>query len=1013
MGEAPLLRLTLIRLDEAEYQLVWTFHHALLDGRSLLLVLKEAFAFYESFRVGQDLELPLPRPYRDYIEWLQSQDPSRGETYWRQQFKGFIAPTPLVVEKASNSQANVTDFHHQSIFLGEATSTALKKLARDNGLTLHTLLQGAWALLLYRYSGEEDVVYGVVRACRKSSIEGADEIVGLFINTLPLRVRVTPEALLLDWLKEVRAQWFGMRDYEHTPLVQIQKWSAVPSGKPLFESILVFESHELSYKQLTDLGGNWARRSFRHYEQTGYPITVLVFAGVQLCLQIEFDRNRFDPLAIARMLNHLKTLLEGMLAGSKQRLRDLPILTQEERHQLTVEWNDTRADYPKDLLLHQLFEAQVERAPEAVALAGPSLARGSASQARLSYAELNRRANQLAQHLQTLGVGSEVLVAVCMERTVETVIGVLAILKAGGAYVPLDPAYPPDRTAFILEETQAAVVLTQLSLAAFFPRHQAHVVCVDDPNLQTEIQRLPSHNPQFLSNHPHPSNLAYVIFTSGSTGRPKGVAIEHHSAVTLLHWAREVFTPEVLAGVLASTSICFDLSVFELFATLSWGGKVIMAENALQLPSLPEANEVTLINTVPSAMTELLRLNAVPPSVRVVNLAGEPLHQSLVNQIYQLPTIHKVHDLYGPSETTTYSTFALRRRDGVATIGRPIANTQVYLLNAHQQLAPLGVPGELYIGGDGLARGYLRRPEMTAERFIPNPFSTVSGSRLYKTGDLARYLPDGNLEYLGRLDHQVKIRGFRIELGEIETVLRQHPAVGQAAVIAREDTPVGKRLIAYVVLNPDYQSDASEGESQSEHLGGRQAISDQTHQEMVEVDDRRLNIFVRNLVPQLRGLLEKKLPAYMVPSAFMLLEKFPLTPNGKLDRMALPSPGESSVDLETAWAPPDNEAEQVIARVWEELLGVSRVGRDNNFFDLGGHSLLLMRIRNKLEQAFARQLPVVELFRHPTVRSLAKYLTDHEAEATTLARNREQIARHKESAQRRLQRRKQIAVEEG
>jgi amino acid adenylation domain-containing protein len=471
-------------------------------------------------------------------------------------------------------------------------------------------------------------------------------------------------------------------------------------------------------------------------------------------------------------------------------------MSEGQREQLLVEWNDTRAEYPREQCLHELFGEQAARTPEAVAVVW--------GEQRLSYQELDRRSRALAQQLRRLGVGPEVPVGVCLERSAGLVVGLLAILQAGGAYVPLDPAYPRERLAFMLEDSRAGVLLTQSSLREQLPVEVPHlqVVCLDasEPEAQCAVEQSP---PVVRPNH-----LAYVIYTSGSTGKPKGVAIEHRSAVALVHWARGVYPAEELAGVLASTSICFDLSVFELFVPLSWGGTVILAENALALPTLAGREQVRLINTVPSAIAQLLRVNGIPRSVRTVNLAGEALSPRLVQQLYAVPTIQKVYDLYGPSEDTTYSTCALRSAAGPATIGRPIANTQVYILDGQLEPVPVGVAGELWLGGEGLARGYLHRPELTAGKFIRHPFSADPAARLYRTGDLARYRGDGNIEFLGRMDHQVKVRGYRIELGEIESVLGEHPAVQAAAAVVREEQPGDPRLVAYVVARQENPRDA-------------------------------------------------------------------------------------------------------------------------------------------------------------------------------------------------------------
>lgn len=927
LSKAPLMRLTLFQVGEADCQFIWTFHHALLDGRSFPLVLKEVFAFYEACCQGQDLQLGQSRPYRDYIEWLQQQDVSKAEAFWRQALKDFTTPTPLVIGKTvARSPDDEGDYSVQQIQLPKSLTSDLKSLTQRHQLTLNTLVQGAWALLLGRYSGEEDVAFGATRACRWSALEGVgtESMVGLFINTLPVRVHMPPEMPALTCLKELRMQSLAVREYEHTPLVKIQEWSDIPRGVPLFESILVFENYPLN-SALQAQGGNWVNREFRLIEQTNYPLTLLGYGGTSLLLRLRYDRRRLADATISRMLGHLQTLLQGFVVNPGQRLSDVPLLTEAERHQLLVEWNNLKAagnartDYPRDRCIHQLFEVQVARTPEAVAVVFEDQ--------QLTYQELNRRANQLAHHLRALGVGPEMLVGICVERSLEMVIGLLGILKAGGAYVPLDPTYPRERLTFMMEDAQVSVLLTQRQLVESLPTLGPQIVCLD-----SDWETIAQQTAENLANVVRADNLAYVLFTSGSTGLPKGVAVEHHSSVAMLAWARQIFMPDDLTGVLASTSICFDLSVFELFVPLSWGGKVILAENALHLPVLPAARQVTLINTVPSAMAELLRVGDIPPSVRVVNLAGEPLRTELVQQVYQRSRAQRVFDLYGPSEDTTYSTFALRSSDGPATIGRPIANTQIYLLNTHLDPVPIDVPGELYIGGAGLARGYLNRPELTAERFVPNPFSNKPGARLYKTGDLARYLTDGNIEFLRRIDHQVKIRGFRIELGEIEAVLGQHPTVQETVVVAREDTPGDKRIVAYVVTDQEPSPSVSE----------------------------------------LRRFLQEKLPDYMLPSAFVMLEALPLTPNGKIDRRALPAPDTSRRELEEGFVPPRTPTEKTLADIWAEILGLEKVGVYDDFFKLGGHSLLATRVISRLREAFRVDLPLRSLFEAPTLTSLAE-----------------------------------------
>ncbi|PIG93070.1 amino acid adenylation domain-containing protein [Gloeocapsopsis sp. IPPAS B-1203] len=577
------------------------------------------------------------------------------------------------------------------------------------------------------------------------------------------------------------------------------------------------------------------------------------------------------------------------------------------------------------VLIHELVEIQVAKTPDAIAVIFQDQ--------QLTYRELNEKANQLAHYLKSLGVKPDVLVGVCVERSIEMIIALLGILKSGGAYVPLDPAYPKDRLAFTIEDTQIPILLTQQKLARSLPLHQGHSLYIDAD--WEKIAQQSENNP-FSGVESH--NLAYVIYTSGSTGKPKGVAIEHRNTVAFIDWAQEWFSAKQLQGVLASTSLCFDLSIFELFVTLSCGGTVILAQNALQLPDLPAAQKVTLINTVPSAIATLLRMKGIPASVETINLAGEPLQNSLVQQLYQLDHVHQVCNLYGPSEDTTYSTVALMQKGATETpsIGRPISNTQICLLDSQLKPVSDGMEGEIYIAGAGLARGYLNRPDLTDEKFIPNPFSNEPGSRLYKTGDLAIRLPDGNLKYLGRIDHQVKIRGFRIELGEIESVLVKHPKVSQIVVVAREVSTNDKRLVAYVVPN-----------STSEPI--------------------RQNLMIRDL----RDFLKLELPDFMIPAAFVFLEELPLTLNGKIDRRALPIPKWTCME-QGIYVAPRNSRETQLAELWSQLLGVDQPSIYDNFCELGGHSLLAIQLVHQVNEIFHIKLPLASFLEMPTIAGMAQ-----------------------------------------
>ena len=1175
LSEAPLMRVALFRNAEDEFQFVWTFHHAMLDGRSFSLVINEVFAFYAALISGRELQLASPRPFRDFIEWQAQQDFTKSEAFWREQLKGFRSPTPLIVDRpARNETDQPMEYGEASVRLSLTGTKALRELANRNGLGLGGVVQGAWALLLSRYSGEEDVVFGVTRAGRRSTIAGAESMMGIFINTPPMRARINPDAPVLDWLKELREQQNLIRQHEQTPLLEIQKCGELSAGAPLFESILVFDHLTLD-TALRSQGGDWELRHFRVIDQTNFPLTLFGFAEEELLLKIEFDQRRFESPVVTRMLGHLRALLEGIATHPNERISALSLVSAAEGRQLLKEWNETQVDYPRELCLHQLFEAQAARTPEVTALVFEAK--------QLTWRELDGRANELAAHLQKMGVGPEVLVGICVERSLDMVIGLLGILKAGGAYVPLDPVYPQDRLAHMIADSKMPVLVTQQRLLANLPPHNAKVICLDQlPAMEAGTLRHAS--------VPRSDNLAYVIYTSGSTGKPKGVMLTHRNVVNFFTGMDQVLGNDRTGTWLAVTSISFDISVLEIFWTLTRGFKVVIQgeedkavstlepspqpaggkmdfslfyfsgderqnpqdkyrlllegakfadehglaavwtperhfhafgglypnpaltsaaiaaitkriqiragsvvlplhnpirvaeewsvvdnlsqgrvglsfasgwhsndfvlapENyadrkklmfrqietvlklwrgeAINCPGVdgkevsvkilprpvrsavpvwitassspdtfrqagemganvltnllgqtvaevaqkiaiyrqawrehghgPGAGQVSLMlhtfldgdmqtvrEKVRGPFTEYLKTSVdlvqkassawsfaafnQPTGAAAQNLAPADLNnlspgdmqalldhaferyfessglfgtpqscRKLVNQLRRigvdeiaclidfgvevesvLASLHflaelnqqanqtgavikesysiaaqikrhgvthfqctpslarmllsdpasatalgslqeflvggealppalaaqlqktvggNIHNMYGPTETAIWSTTQLLAKEAEEiTIGRPLANTEIYLLDKYGQPAPVGLPGELLIGGEGVARGYFNRPELTAEKFIPHPFRPETGARLYRTGDLARYRADGCIEFLGRIDHQVKLRGHRIELGEIETALAAHPAVKESAVVALEDQGGDKRLVAYIV----------------------------------------------------------------------------------------------------------------------------------------------------------------------------------------------------------------------
>ncbi len=1338
LREAPLQRLAIIRTAETHFEVIWTFHHILLDGRSFPIALSEVFAIYDASLRGETAPRPAPRPYRDHVEHVARQELGDAAAFWRARLAGFQTATPL---PGSSTAGRATGRGERELALPAELTATLVRFAREQEVTLNTIVQGAFGLVLSRFSGEHDVVFGATRAGRATSVEGADAMIGLFINTLPVRVQIDPEQAVGAWLRALRESERAVRPHEQTPLVEVQGASALQAGASLFESLLVFD-HDLLDSQMRARGAGSEQRRFRLLERTNYPLTLYAYAESQLLLKLSYDTPRFDASDADRLLGQLAQLLEALARDAARPISALPRLSAADEQLLLRTWNDTATEYPRDACVHQLFEAQVARTPDAIAIVF--------GDAKLTYRELNERANRLAHHLRALDVGPDVRVGICAERSLDLMVGLLAIHKAGGAYVPLDPTYPKDRIAFMIEDADVPVLVTQAHLVAELPRHRARLVLLDAD--EQEFARLPAKNP---ISGVTPAHLAYVIYTSGSTGKPKGVMVEHRNVVNFMTGMDARVPSDGDDRVwLAVTSLSFDISVLELFWTLARGFRVVLHEDESRVaahtatvrfpdrpiqfslmyfasedgagadkyrlliegarfadahdfaavwmperhfhafgglfpnpavtgaalaaitqrvalragsvvmplhhparvaeewalvdnlsngrvgisfasgwqprdfvlkpeafadarrlmiegidqvrrlwrgeslpfpgpngqsfdvqtlprpiqPELPvwltsagsaetyrKAGEigayvlthllgqtvdelaeklrlyrdawkqaghageghVTLMlhtfvgddiesvrATVRKPMVEYLSsslgliknfattwtafkkgadgaavddldlddlspeemdglleysferyfetsalfgtpdrclamadrlkglgvdeiaclidfgvdanvvlehlgdLNRVRElaqprsavrveqvsvatqigrhgvthmqctptlasmllqgedagalaSLRVLLIGGEAFPASLAAQLAQISPAQIVN-MYGPTETTIWSsTHAVDGRDESIPIGRPIANTELYVLDTERRPLPLGVAGELYIGGDGVTRGYLNRPELTAERFVPDPFRKADGARLYRTGDLARWRPDGVMEFLGRIDHQVKIRGHRIELGEIESALTDHVGVREAVVIAREDIPGDVRLVGYVIP------------SESHALSFREAGA---------------------AAKELREQLRARLPEFMVPSHFVVLEAFPQTPNRKIDRKALPSPIAATPvqsATETAATQPNSEIEKSIVTVWREVLHIERVGIDDNFFDLGGHSLLAVKAHRRLSAVLPRKISITDLFRFPTVRALAEYVSEGETGASREQTQDRAELRQKALAQRR------------
>lgn len=916
LGRDLPFRGTLFQLGQGGSVLLLVVHRIVCDRVSLKEILREVHTRYEARPAGVPQNSIGSRQYRE-ITLDHFEDPV-GLSYWRQQLSGAPATLDLPTDRQRPALQTFSGAS-QKVLIEASAADRIRNLAHDSGATLFETILATYAVLLHRYSRQEDLVIGTRVSGR--SRPGFVGIVGPLQNFLALRIGVSGDMSFNQLLTRVHEVSEGASAHESVPFESVVRELHLDrdmSRHPVFQ--IGFSMLE---KGATDFElGSGVSIFEPETEREELDVSADVLdTGNHIEIRFGYSTDLFDPATINRMMSHFQCLLESAVNDPGVQISRLKMLSEIEKHQILLDWNDTEIPFPASDCLHQFFEEQVEKTPDARAVVHRDQS--------LSYRELNKRANCVAHYLRRHGVGPEALVGICVERSLQMIVGILGILKAGGAYVPLDPAYPRDRLAVILADAKPAIILTQAKLVEILPQDKGKIARLDaDWPL---IAQEPASNPV---RNVKPGNLDYVLFTSGSTGRPKGVALEHRSAVIFVHWAKQVFLQEEVAGTLLSTSICFDLSVFEIFVPLSMGGSVIIAENALELPNLTSRDDVTLINTVPSAIAALIRMGGVPRSVRVVNLAGEALLSSLARQIYQETSIRKLYNLYGPTEDTTYSTYTLVPREGSVTIGKPLRNTQAYILDERQQPVPIGVAGELYLAGDGLARGYYGRQDLTNERFVANPFARKAGARMYKTGDLARFRSDGEIEYLGRIDNQVKIRGFRIELGEIETVLSRDASVDSAVVVAREDDPGEKRLVAYVVPS---------GQSVS--------------------------------VAHLQEVLRQRLPEYMVPSAFVELKELPLTPNGKINRQVLPAP-EPVVVNGRGVTKANNELEAILVEIWQKVLGIRTVGIRDDFFDLGGHSLSAAHVLAEVERLTQRKLPLSALFRGGTIESLARLISE-------------------------------------
>ncbi|WP_269856944.1 non-ribosomal peptide synthase/polyketide synthase [Streptomyces sp. RPT161] len=954
LGTAPLMRLTLIRLPDARLKLLWTSHHLILDGWSLAQVLTEVCEEYAALIAGGEALTPVRRPFGDYVRWLADQDAEAVRAHWRDVLGGFATPTPLPFDRPLREVHRARSAGVHTAALSDTASGSLVRTARDAGLTLGTVVQGAWALLLARYSGEADVVFGTTVSGRPDDLPGVESMVGMFINTLPTRVRVDSHRTAAAWLRDLQDAQADARRFAAVSLAELTSLSEVPSSAALFHSIVAFENYPFDEALTAASGVRLMDVTSR--DATNYPLVLRAYQGERLGFDLAYDPELFDGATVRALLDRLCLLLTEIAAAPERPLRTLAWTTAEERRRMLVEWNGTEEGRPAETLV-DLFEAQAARFPDAIAV--------TCAGDHLDYAGLDARATRLAHRLAEYGAGPERYVALALPRSTDLVVAVLAALKTGAAYLPIDPRLPAERVAHLLRDAAPVALVTTTDFAAPAEDTPVPVLLLDDAAVRADLAARPGTGPVHC-HRPTPESPAYTIYTSGSTGHPKGVVVPHANVVRLFTRTRPWFRFDEHDVWTLFHSYAFDFSVWELWGALLHGGRlVVVPDDVARSPEdflrLLADERVTVLNQTPSAFYPLARADAEHPEVsarltlRTVVFGGEALDvERLADWYTRHPdTAPRLVNMYGITETTVHVTYAPLDRARAAAcaaspIGTGIPDLRIHVLDGALAPVPPGAVGEMYVAGEGLARGYLGRPGLTATRFVADPFGRP-GSRMYRTGDRARWRADGTLEYLGRADQQMKIRGYRIEPGEIEAALRTHPGVAAASVGAYEDACGTRRLVAHVVTT-----------------GSRENAAPPT-------------------AAELRAHLERLLPAHMVPAAYVPLTALPLTANGKLDRRALPAPGPDGFAAGADRTPPRTRAERLVAAAWADVLDAEEVGAGDDFFALGGDSILAVRVTSRLRAAFGVDVSPRLLFTHSTVAALAAALGDPPAAPTAPA----------------------------
>ena len=936
LAVGPMIRVRLLRLDSQDHVLLLTTHHIVFDGWSRSVFLRELAALYEAFCSGKASPLAeLPLQYTDFSVWqndyVKGEVLQRQVAYWKEKLSGIASTLELPTDYARPA---ISTFRGGAVtsFLSKGLSTRLRSFSQQHSVTVFMTLLGVFQMLLSRYSGQEDIALGSPIAARNR--KEVEQLIGFFANTLVLRTSLAGDPSFEDLLKRVRETALGAYGHQDIPfekLVEELQPERSLSHNPLFQVLFAFRNvptHELTLPglEIKLLRGEQITAKF----DLGLFVSEI---NDGFGLRWEYNSDLYRAETIERMSEHYRTLLESALSDPQKRISELPLLTESERRQILVEWNRTGSDYPRDKCVHQLFEAQAARTPEATAV--------KFRDQQLTYRELNDRANRLAHYLRRCGIGREERVGVYVERSLDMMVALFAVQKAGAAYVPLDPDYPRERIGITLQDADVKMIISQQSLASSLPTGSAKVFCLDSDwkNLEKES----CENPAPVSD---PSDLIYIIFTSGSTGRPKGVQVPHRAVVNLLTFMAKQLAMNSSDVFPALASFAFDMCIPELYLGLMVGGQVAIGEretalNGEELAQWLTRVRATVVHATPTMWRLLLDAGFTGKGLRRI-IGAEPFPQELCNRLLEAEP--SLFNFYGPTETTVWSTMQQFCSAGeLVTVGRPIANTRIYLLDRNRQLVPVGVPGEIYIAGDGVTRGYLRQPDLTEAKFLRDPFAADALAKMYKTGDLGRYLPDGRIEFLGRGDHQVKLRGFRIELGEIESVLQQQKGVSMAVATVREDFANDRRLVAYLIPEAGV-----------------------TLQKSV-----------------LRDALKRRVPDYMMPSAFVIQEKMPLSANGKIDRRALPAPEDGDHGESADAVLPQTATEQKLAAIWTEVLRRNHLGVNDNFFELGGHSLMATQVVSRIRTQFGCNLPLRSLFEHPTIHGLAQLLDDGQAKSVS------------------------------